>query len=317
MRKHARKSQETRKPPVDRHKMEVFFAPLSALHSVSDHLSDQQPTRRIPQWNRGQGKVQGGRTGAPAAQLHGGQREGNGVLIVSLRFPLSRQTGAMVPLGRGAAAFIMLSSAAAFTILSVCFLCAGFAVHCQRTATEARRPRQAQSSRERGLERRLRLERALQVLQDLDAQYDLELQVLTRGQTGPEQGGSNDAIGARLQRHPDGPYRSGAADRREITGWRSTNHNVAGGILEGSPGSSSDSYSPPRRMTLWSHKLKMRSCWNSNKGSPVHASARGKSRCYAAACDEARLYEAREASRLVVAESLGVWQRGHANTLFS
>ena len=111
-------------------------------HDKSLGFATSWALRRLhPQWNRGQGKVQGGRTGAPAAQLHGGQREGNGVLIVtrpvSIRFPLSRQTGAMVPLGRGAAAFIMLSSAAAFTILSVCFLCAGFAVHCQRTATEA------------------------------------------------------------------------------------------------------------------------------------------------------------------------------------
>jgi hypothetical protein len=175
--------------------------------------------------------------------------------------------------------------------------------------TEARPRRHAQSSRERGKESRLmRLERALQVLRDLDAQYDLELQVLTRDQPGPEQGGSNHATGARLQRscrYPHGAYRSCA----EMTEWRSAKHSVAGAVLQGSSGSSLDSYSPPRRMTLWSHQSKLRSSWNSKNGSPVQASARGKSRCYAAACDEARLREAREASRLVVVESLRVLQR--------
>ena len=65
------------------HALDSAITASALLSALLFHLSNQQPTRRIPQWNRGQGKVQGGGAGAPAAQLHGGQREGNGVLIVT------------------------------------------------------------------------------------------------------------------------------------------------------------------------------------------------------------------------------------------
>ena len=65
------------------HTLDSVITASALLSALLFHLSDQQPTRRIPQWNRGQDKVQGGGAGAPAAQLHGGQREGKGVLLVT------------------------------------------------------------------------------------------------------------------------------------------------------------------------------------------------------------------------------------------